>query len=196
MKKQPKQKRSRDTIQVMLQATARCIAKQGFDDTTSAKIADEAGISIGSLYQYFENKEQLYNLLMETMIEEALSIIEQRVAPIGHDSIEQVVHILLEATWEFLEQKDGVYLEVVRHWTQLNFEYGIDLLEARFFKVFTLHLLQQPRFVPIEELNCKLYILTNATLFSIIRYINKPPQQISRAVLTKQLAQLFSQALL
>ncbi len=196
MKKQPKQKRSRDTIQVMLQATARCIAKQGFDGTTSAKIADEAGISIGSLYQYFENKEQLYNLLMETMIEEALSIIEERVTSITHEGIDQLVHILLEATWEFLEQKDGVYIEVVRHWTQLNFEYGIDLLEARFFKVFTLHLLQQPRFVPIEDLNCKLFILTNATLFSIIRYINNPPQQISREVLIKQLAQLFSQTLL
>ena len=196
MKKQPKQKRSRDTIQVMLQATARCIAKQGFDGTTSAKIAEEAGISIGSLYQYFENKEQLYNLLMETMIEEALSIIEQRVTSVSNDSIEQMVHILLAATWEFLEKKDGVYLEVVRHWTQLNFEYGIDLLEARFFQMFTLHLLQQPRLIPIEGLSCKLYILTNATLFSIIRYINKPPQQISREALTQQLAQMFSQSLL
>ena len=196
MKKQPKQKRSRDTIQVMLQATARCIAKQGFDGTTSAKIAEEAGISIGSLYQYFENKEQLYNLLMETMIEEALSIIEQRVTSVSNDSIEQMVHILLAATWECLEKKDGVYLEVVRHWTQLNFEYGIDLLEARFFQMFTLHLLQQPRLIPIEGLSCKLYILTNATLFSIIRYINKPPQQISREALTQQLAQMFSQSLL
>jgi AcrR family transcriptional regulator len=196
MKKNPQQKRSRDTIQVMLQATARCIAKQGFDGTTSAKIAEEAGISIGSLYQYFENKEQLYNLLMETMIGEALSIIEQRVTLVSNNSIEQMVHILLEATWEFLEQKDGVYLEVVKHWTQLNFEYGIDLLEARFFQMFTLHLLQQPRFIPIEGLSCKLYILTNATLFSIIRYINKPPQQISREALTQQLAQMFSQSLL
>ena len=137
MKKQPQQKRSRDTIHVMLQATARCIAKQGFDGTTSAKIAEEAGISIGSLYQYFENKEQLYNLLMETMIEEALSIIEQRVTLVSNDSIEQMVHILLDATWEFLEQKDGVYLEVVRHWTQLNFEYGLEV--HRFGKPGSLH---------------------------------------------------------
>jgi len=195
MRKEPKQQRARDTISVMVQATARCIARQGFEGTTAAKIADEAGVSIGSLYQYFDNKEQLYNLLMETMIRDALLIIEQRVSDANDANTEQMIHILLAATWEFLEQQNGVYLEVVRHWTQLNFEYGIELLEERFFRMVTLHLLKQPRLLPIEELNCKLYILTNAALFTIIRYIKKPPPHIRREILTTQLAQLFSQSL-
>lgn len=195
MRKKPTQQRAKDTIDLMLHATARCIARQGFDGTTAAKIADEAGVSIGSFYQYFDNKGQLYNLLMETMIDGALTLIEQRVTEVSSASTEHMVHILLEATWTFLEQQNGVYLEVVRHWTQLNFEYGIELLEERFFRVVTLHLLQQPQRQPIEELSCKLYILTNAALFTIIRYIKRPPAQISRTVLTDQLAQLFSRSL-
>jgi AcrR family transcriptional regulator len=55
----PKQKRSEETRERILEAGQRLFAKFGYHDTSSKKIAYEAGISVGSFYNYFEDKKQL-----------------------------------------------------------------------------------------------------------------------------------------
>ena len=60
MRKIPKQERSRLLVESIIDATAIVIAKHGLAAVTTARITDEVGISIGSLYQYFDNKEDLY----------------------------------------------------------------------------------------------------------------------------------------
>jgi AcrR family transcriptional regulator len=56
VRKVPHQKRARQTVEAILQASAEMFAKLGFAGTTTNKIAMRAGVSIGSLYQYFPNK--------------------------------------------------------------------------------------------------------------------------------------------
>src|SRR6202451_4373701 len=53
------QARSRQTVDALLEATARVLIKEGYDKTSTNKIAAVAGVSIGSLYQYFPTKEAL-----------------------------------------------------------------------------------------------------------------------------------------
>jgi AcrR family transcriptional regulator len=59
LKKQPKQKRSRDTIETIIEATTRIIEDEGLGALTTNRVARVAGVSVGSLYQYFPNKEAL-----------------------------------------------------------------------------------------------------------------------------------------
>jgi AcrR family transcriptional regulator len=58
-RKKPRQRRSRDTIDTIFEATIQVLLANGFDKTTTIQIADRAGVSIGSLYQYFPNKRAL-----------------------------------------------------------------------------------------------------------------------------------------
>src|SRR5687768_5182044 len=58
-KKHPHQRRSRATIDTIFDATVQVLLANGFDKTTTIQIADRAGVSIGSLYQYFPNKRAL-----------------------------------------------------------------------------------------------------------------------------------------
>ena len=53
------QERSKATVDALLAATARVLVKEGYDRASTNKIADAAGVSIGSLYQYFPTKEAL-----------------------------------------------------------------------------------------------------------------------------------------
>jgi AcrR family transcriptional regulator len=68
-RKRPRQTRSQATVDTLLEATARVLVKQGFDGLTTNAVASAAGISIGSLYQYFPNKEALVAALIELHIE-------------------------------------------------------------------------------------------------------------------------------
>jgi AcrR family transcriptional regulator len=53
------QERSRSTVDALLEATARVLVKEGYDRASTNRIAEVAGVSIGSLYQYFPSKEAL-----------------------------------------------------------------------------------------------------------------------------------------
>jgi AcrR family transcriptional regulator len=55
-RKQPKQARSTELIGIILQAATQVLAKDGAQMFTTARVAERAGVSIGSLYQYFPNK--------------------------------------------------------------------------------------------------------------------------------------------
>ena len=58
-RKRPVQQRSRFTVDQILEASAHVFAKRGYAGTTTNHIAERAGVSIGSLYQYFPNKDTI-----------------------------------------------------------------------------------------------------------------------------------------
>jgi AcrR family transcriptional regulator len=55
-RKRPKQARSTDLVAAILEAAAQVLAKEGAPRFTTARVAERAGISVGSVYQYFPNK--------------------------------------------------------------------------------------------------------------------------------------------
>jgi AcrR family transcriptional regulator len=58
-RKQPRQGRSRATVEAILQATTYILTKRGVDGLTTNAVAERAGVNIATLYQYFPNKEAL-----------------------------------------------------------------------------------------------------------------------------------------
>lgn len=79
-RKQPLQARSRETVRVILRAAAQVFAARGYAASTTNHIAERAGVSIGSLYEYFPNKDALLHALLEDHIREARAIL-MAVAP-------------------------------------------------------------------------------------------------------------------
>ena len=55
-RKQPKQARSAELVAAILEAAAQVLAKEGAARFTTARVAEKAGVSVGSVYQYFPNK--------------------------------------------------------------------------------------------------------------------------------------------
>ncbi|PMY36580.1 TetR family transcriptional regulator [Pseudomonas sp. GW456-L14] len=55
-RKAPKQARSTELVAAILEAATQVLAKEGAQRFTTARVAEKAGVSIGSLYQYFPNK--------------------------------------------------------------------------------------------------------------------------------------------
>jgi AcrR family transcriptional regulator len=64
-RKLPAQSRSTETVNALLEAAARILERHGFEGYTTNAIAERAGVSIGSFYQYFPNKDALTVALVE-----------------------------------------------------------------------------------------------------------------------------------
>jgi AcrR family transcriptional regulator len=75
MRKQPQQARSQATIDAILQAAAHILGQRGWRGLTTNAVADAAGVSIGSLYQYFPNKLALVEAVRERHFNEVLAIL-------------------------------------------------------------------------------------------------------------------------
>lgn len=72
----PQQKRSQKRINEILDTTARLLAEVGLDDLTTVLIAQELGISVGSVYHYFPNKFAILYTVGERWLEEMTRVIE------------------------------------------------------------------------------------------------------------------------
>jgi AcrR family transcriptional regulator len=81
LRKTPRQQRSTETVNVILEAAARVLERHGLAGFTTNAVAERAGVSIGSLYQYFPSKEALTATLIRretsTLIENAAAAFDE-----------------------------------------------------------------------------------------------------------------------
>jgi AcrR family transcriptional regulator len=90
-RKEPRQQRSRALVDTLLEATARILKTRRLEDTTTNEIARMAGVSVGSLYQYFPSKEALAAALIERKVELDLQEVAQAAARMEGQPFEAVV---------------------------------------------------------------------------------------------------------
>jgi len=102
-RKDPRQRRSRHTVDRILSAAARIFDEQGYRGTTTNHVATAAGVSIGSLYQYFPNKDALLAALAQRHVDEALGILAERAVTLAEqeppleDVVRQLVQVAADA---------------------------------------------------------------------------------------------------
>jgi AcrR family transcriptional regulator len=74
-RKAPTQSRAQETVEAILSATARVLVRDGYERASTNRIAEAAGVSIGSLYQYFPSKEALVSALIERHMTRMLGVL-------------------------------------------------------------------------------------------------------------------------
>jgi AcrR family transcriptional regulator len=99
-RKLPTQARAKATVEAILQAAARVLIEEGFARASTNRIAELAGVSIGSLYQYFPSKEALVSALLERHLAEAMAVVGGRIrelatAPLG-PAVRELVGLMIE----------------------------------------------------------------------------------------------------
>lgn len=89
------QERSRATVDALVEATARILVKEGFDKASTNRIAEVAGVSVGSLYQYFPGKEALVAAVIERHQQEIMQTVRGELAEVLVQPVEKSVRKLV-----------------------------------------------------------------------------------------------------
>ena len=82
-RRRPTQRRSQVTVTAILDAAARVFEERGFEAGTTNHVAERAGVSIGSLYEYFPNKDAMVVALVERELERERAKLLAILAPAG-----------------------------------------------------------------------------------------------------------------
>jgi AcrR family transcriptional regulator len=94
-RKEASQARSRATVEALVEATARILVDQGFDKASTNRIAERAGVSVGSLYQYFPSKEALVLAVAERHNREIMQVVSEALDELGSLPLEAAVRRLV-----------------------------------------------------------------------------------------------------
>jgi AcrR family transcriptional regulator len=100
-RKSASQERSRSTVDALLEATTRILIKEGYDRASTNRIAEVAGVSIGSLYQYFPSKEALVAAVVDRHTQELSAVtrnalVKMAARPI-EDAAREFVSVAIDA---------------------------------------------------------------------------------------------------
>jgi len=97
-RKMPRQARSQALVEAILEATARVLAERGYAGTNTNIVAERAGVSVGSVYQYFPNKDSLVMALHERHAAQMSAAIEAVLAASQPRSLRGHVQAMVRAS--------------------------------------------------------------------------------------------------
>jgi AcrR family transcriptional regulator len=99
-RKAASQERSRATVAALVDATARILVNEGFDKASTNRIAEVAGVSVGSLYQYFSCKEALVLAVIERHNLDIMQVVGHALVEMETLPLEEAVHKLVTVAIE------------------------------------------------------------------------------------------------
>lgn len=120
-RRRPRQERARFTVEAILEAAAVVIDEIGWTRASTNRIAERAGVSIGSLYQYFPNKEAILARLFEQHRREVNEVVREALVVLGQ--LELPLEAVLRKLFEDLvglHRRDPVLARVLSTGVPLN----------------------------------------------------------------------------
>jgi len=95
-RREPMQRRSRQTVEAVLEAVPRVLRRHGAEAITTNRVAEAAGVSIGSLYQYFPDKQAIFMALHDRHVDRVRHVIELTMTHCTSASLEEFTRELVE----------------------------------------------------------------------------------------------------
>jgi len=96
----PQQRRARETVQAILDAVSRILKRDGVEAVTTNRIATTAGVSIGSLYQYFRDKRSILVAIRDRHVEQMAAMVEGALLRQAARSLDEILRSLVESMVE------------------------------------------------------------------------------------------------
>src|SRR6476620_3222698 len=96
-RRKPKQQRAQQTVDAILQAVVKILKRDGVESVNTNRIAEVAGVSVGSVYQYFPDKRAIFLALHDRHAQQGSRLIESTLVEHADARLEDVVRALIEA---------------------------------------------------------------------------------------------------
>ncbi len=188
-KKLPAQGRSRETFEALVGACTRLLPERGFAGTTTNHIAQRAGVSIASLYEYFPGKDAIVAQVAERMVQRVLGGIASGVPRVMAAGEDEAVGLWLALVHDTVAREKALVAVFQR-----EIPYTNQLDAVRAIGAQLLDLSKQVRrraggFVRADFSDATLHLVINLVTSTILQSILDPPKDITRRALLEELTQ-------
>jgi AcrR family transcriptional regulator len=186
-RKAPRQSRSQATVTAILDATAHILVERGFAAATTNAVAERAGVSVGSLYQYFPNKAALVAALHARHGEQMMDVIQRALTKAMDATLDDALAGLVEATVEAHRVDADLHRVLEEQHDSLDddamHQAYLDVMEDRIVALLARHRDQ----ITTTDLKLAAFMLLNAAHGLIHAVVLKRPRGVSLKHATQEI---------
>jgi AcrR family transcriptional regulator len=189
-RKAPRQERAQVSLDSIIEACKRILERKGYSHLTTNHIAEVAGVSVGTLYQYFPNKETIVYALIEDTVSKAAVVLRAKLLSIISEPVEvimpQMIHLILKVHRE----EEFVLLHLSDQVPQIE-GLGLELSTSNFtFSSNTAYLRQHRAEFSVDELELALFLMDNTIMSNCKSYLTKGFSDITDDQFVEQLSNM------
>ena len=192
-RKQPAQGRSRFTVRQIVEAAARVFEERGYAGANTNRIAERAGVSIGSLYQYFPNKESILAVLLEQHTQEvanAVEAIRRHVAEEPHDLVGVLEHFVEDMVELHSKNPRLQHVLLDEAPRPPHLKARLPELEQAAVESTEILLRANPQ-VRVEDHRTAAYLAVQSIETLVHRFVVEPPDEVSRERFAAELVEML-----
>jgi len=178
-RKKPTQLRGKSTVEFIIEATRRIIVSDGYEAATTNRIAELAGVSVGSLYQYFPNREAIVLALVEDTVSQAATKVRAGLHSLMGDPLEESMFNVIRMLLATYQENEFILLRLFNKIPDLR-EHARLLAVQNFTHSTNIAFLKQHEHeITKKDLSTALFFIENAVISNIDVYIEDNPAELT-----------------
>ncbi|MBA56331.1 MAG: TetR family transcriptional regulator [Pseudomonadales bacterium] len=192
-KKEPKQARAKATCKAIIQASAQILEEEGYGGLTTNGIAERAGVSIGSVYEYFPGKEAIVAAVATRLVESMLDKMQAALQHAETLELEQAMQTWIYSLYS-ISREEHKLLKVLLF--QVPFIYQVPAVAGMRTELFRLALVgaSKTREQYLIQLSREsLYLITTMTGATLLQMALMPPPGLNLEAVLDELSQKMVQ---
>lgn len=190
MRNKPQQERSRKMLETILEGALDAVSLYGLENTTTRHIAERTGISVGTLYHYFADKEAVFNALQSQLFSDLIAAIRRDIPELVQLSFADSVRGLARLYLRELNRDGGKRLAFMRHIVHRDIGGELNKLDQVVMEYAMQFIARNPEVAHVSDMPTVMYLLFNSLAFNLMRYIENPPPNISEDALVDGFANM------
>ena len=187
---QPKQLRAQSTVDAILIAAEKIIGKHGYEAATTNRIAELAGVSIGSLYQYFPNKEAIAVALVERIVSSESDRLRDRVISEMHAPVTEAMPKIIRELVRVAREKEYAFVRQLQQLPQLKSDLARVSTHNFTHTIGLAYLTAHKHETNVEDPAVAFFIIQNAINGNIQRYVDEGTDQLDEDTLVEHISRL------
>lgn len=182
-RKAPRQARSEATVDALLSATARILARDGYDRASTNRIAEAAGVSPGSLYQYFPGKEALVAALIDRHHTQMNEVFDRHMAALADAPLREAVEGVVRATMEAHASDPALHRALFDQVPRVGKLCDLmDNLDGHVAEVVKAALLARRAELRVTDVETATFVVVHAVQALSDRIVQRPPGEHRKAI--------------
>lgn len=177
LRKKPSQERSREMVEAILAAATRVFVKEGYARATTNRIAEAAGVSVGSLYQYFPSKDAIAVELLRRYREQLIELVTTRLAGLDEHTFEAAVQALIEALLRAEGINPALHRVLIEQVLRTNARAELIGFEERLERVLAEALRAAGSAVGVDDVEIASFVLVRVVLSMVHAAVVDRPNQ-------------------
>lgn len=173
----PRQQGAKQTVEAIIDAGLLCLAECGSAATTTHHIADKAGVCVGSMYEYFDNKGTLFKAMTPRIVDDT-SVMRQAVTVEARAlKAGDAIRLLLDRFNDLLCRDDNRYLNAAHPLFRAEDSPELHALGQALMQALTDYLMVNPQYTRVPDLQTRRYIFIHGGVFVVLRRLSsdRPP---------------------